>query len=129
MKKIGCTTPFQEDKSHICTNESLGKKALEIYEEVYQNPKKGVYNPKCMYPCKFLSNFGTVTLSSFMNQHTMTRKVFYFSQHNQSFKSVHTYKALDLFAALGGYIGVFLGVSLLHLKNLISYVLDKVLHN
>ena len=50
MAKYGCTTPFGPDKTHICTNQTLGKDALKIYQTVWKT-----LNTRCSKsPCRVI---------------------------------------------------------------------------
>ena len=113
---IGCTTPFVEDKSNICKNQTLGKKAIDIAQKLYKDKV-------CAYPCKYLTNFGITSAPSAYPKTPgiKSKNVFLFGEYGQSYKAMYTYTSLDLFAALGGYIGVFLGVSLFNIKDLIHF--------
>lgn len=44
----------------------------------------------------------------------------------QEVKTMYTW--IDLFAALGGYLGSFLGVSLFHLRDGFAFILRKVIN-
>ena len=119
MEKVGCTTPFVQDLSKVCKDVSKEKEAMEIYDKIYMNPP-------CLYPCKYLSNFG-LTFSPFKKDEEKGKETFYFLRYTQKYKSVYTYNLLDLFAALGGYIGFFLGFSIFHLRDAISKLIHKLI--
>ena len=114
LKEVGCTTPFDLDRSQVCTNATKGKMAIELYY-------KYNLNSTCLYPCQYLSDFSFTTAEGHTNW-------FLFSEFGQVHETRLTYTELDLLAALGGYIGLFLGVSLFHLRDGIIYVIRKIIH-
>ena len=47
MRKLGCTTPYGENKNHVCTEQNSSKMALEMYLQLM-----GTEN-SCLKPCSF----------------------------------------------------------------------------
>ena len=113
--KLNCTTPLHLNKSQICKTPKLGFEANRIHERLLRNNS-------CLYPCKFLSNF--VVSKSY--RHSSGNVALRFKPYVQNFKAHHTYTGLDLFAALGGYMGLFLGVSVFHIKDAIVVLIQKI---
>ena len=109
--KFGCTTPYGNIKKDICTNSTIGKLIAE----------RSGYKPACKHPCQYLGNF---ELSSKIAIPGMTK--LWFKKYVQVFETKYTYSLLDLFAALGGYLGSFLGVSLFHLRDGLAYLIKKL---
>ena len=48
MEKFGCVTPFGYNKTNICTNTTLAKKAHEYYEQSFKT-----YSENCLNPCTY----------------------------------------------------------------------------
>ena len=113
LKEIGCTTPFELDRSQVCTNATKGKMAINLRN-------KYSLNHTCLYPCQYLSDFSFTTAEG--------GNWFLFSEFCQVHETRLTYTELDLLAALGGYIGLFLGVSLFHLRDGIVFLIRKIIH-
>ena len=116
LEKIGCTTPFGNDLENICWNSTKGEQALKLFVDMNMNPRD------CLYPCKYLSDFG-LTYSPFDMIQDRGRNVFYLRTTVPTYESEYTYTVLDLFAALGGYIGFFLGFSIFQVKDVIIKLL------
>lgn len=112
--KLNCTTPFHMDRSRICTNDSLGWAAINLHTDI-------MYNNSCLYPCQFLSNF-VVTRSGTKSDQT----VFRFKPFVEKYEARYTYGVIDLFAALGGYIGLFLGFSLFQIRDGIVAIIKMI---
>ena len=119
LEEVGCTTPYGNDLENICETEEKAKKAWAIYKE--EN-----INISCLYPCTYLSNFSRK--KSVIAAKNGTRDLYIgYGEYIQKNVSSCTYSGLDLFAAVGGYVGLFLGISILHISDCFSLVLRKLL--
>ena len=121
MNKIGCTTPFGPNKDFICTNQTLGMEALKLYTNTFD---KHLHN--CKDPCSYVTTRLIKTneqLQSYVNK----RKVAQFRIHTQENIKVvgahYLYSGLSLIAEIGGYVGLFLGVSVIQINKIIEKAL------
>lgn len=114
QKEFGCGTPFGSDKTKLCKLQVDHEKYLEVSSRVH-------LNRSYLRPCKFLSGFDLAEKKAFEDGW----HVFTFSAYLQRFESRIAYQIVDLFADLGGYLGIFLGTSLFQLKDLLSYLINK----
>ena len=117
MEKVGCTPPFVKSLDNICNNQESAKKAMEIY-------KQENVNSSCLYPCHYLSNFDISTIS--WESHTNREFGIFFKRFVQMNASKCTFSGLDLFAAVGGYIGLFLGVSIFNLRDGVAFIIRRM---
>ena len=116
MNEIGCTTPYGLNISKLCRDEKQVQKSLQILRRVMRNHS-------CDYPCDFLSNFSVNQVKGdILGTHFINLKEFI-----EKRESTFTYGWVDLFAALGGYLGSFLGVSLLHISDGFTFLLRKTI--
>ena len=123
MESLGCTTPYLTDKSNICTDQEKARKATELYV----NLKDDLFNDRievCPKPCENLMiDFGrlseTETDTPESELHIHLRKFIKVSTVS------YTYKGLELFAEVGGYMGLLLGISLSQLPGLIADMVQK----
>ena len=107
MDTIGCTTPFGRNKSLICTEPSKAIKAKEMYQKYFYHGSKF-----CLNPCTF-----SRMRASILHQNTSevrSNGVIYINLDDEISVSASyfTYTALSLIAEIGGYVGLFLGISL-----------------
>ena len=123
LATVGCTSPYATNKSKICTDAYNGKTASNIY---LKNMISGTKNNEgCYYPCVYLKVSSTV---SSKDLHIPERAFvdFDFEELIQETKSYYTYSGLSLIAEIGGYVGLFLGISVNQMPNLLE-ILDAIL--
>lgn len=117
MEKVGCLTPFQNQNEKICTNPENARLAYEVYS-------KSMMNHSCMYPCQHLSS---LTINRVKEMGGSAGVLWLgFRKYIQVHESKLIYTALDLFAAVGGYVGLFMGISLLHFRDVLVKFLQKL---
>ena len=122
MEELGCTSPFGQNHENICTNQEKGKIAMQTSSKDRHESKK------CKYPCTFLkikvieNGKGSLKTS---NTWTLTLR---FLKYIRVTTSYYSYKELELLAEFGGYIGLFLGVSIFHLKDALKIFFKMFLH-
>ena len=113
LKKLACQTPFGPKRNQTCTELEKMREAVRIHDQV-------MMNSSCLYPCQYLGNFYISKNIEPAGQH-----LFLFKRFVQKQETKPTYSSIDLFAALGGYLGSFLGISLFHLKDCFAFFLKK----
>ena len=115
IAKYGCTPPVGINLNKICTNSSIGKKAKKFYDKIY---KRWFTIKNCPYPCSF-------TKIEFRNGFNLNQSVvkLSFNKFIKTTTAHFPYGQLELLAEFGGYVGLFLGVSIFHLRQ----VFDKIL--
>ena len=119
MKEFGCTPPFFENKENICTNETISKQVLEVWSS-----KK--YFTNCSDPCKemLVSTTWLKNKDQKVNYHLQAG--IYFQHRVKVMKSFYAYSGLSLIAEIGGYFGLFLGVSINQITYLTSFIHERV---
>ena len=118
MKKFGCTTPFGLDKTSICLNKTIGGQARLFYDEQILTDS---YPQICPNPCSTLTPTFSITSRS---DNAWSSKALLSIEFPTEVKVIQAYPAytfLSLIAEVGGYVGLFLGISVLDLKGLFSY--------
>ena len=120
MDKIGCTTPFGVNLDHICKDLNKSKKAKELYDLLrYRYHKIN----DCPYPCQFIkSSLVPSRGRSFSNTTTLG-----FDKFVKVTKAEYSYTELELLAEFGGYVGLFLGISVFHVSQVVDKILDKLM--
>lgn len=118
MEKLGCTSQWDETNlEDICLNEESIKNSYQISLKTWN------YNGSCLYPCSFIMPPLLMTTST-QQQYTDDTSTLElkFSEKVQIFESVRTYSTLSLIAEIGGYVGLFLGVSIYQLTGVVDFI-------
>ena len=113
MDKFGCTSPFGNNVDNICTDAVIGKQALELFERL---SNKRYFMPECPYPCKFVKLL-VISVKGRGNENTLKLD---FNQYIKVTEAYHSYTELELIAEFGGYVGLFLGISVFDINQVFS---------
>ena len=123
MKKVGCATPFGYNRSNICTDSNKAAKAMELYSKIrgeWYTSKEII--DKCPNPCQFLR----IRLNSEPYMHMRNTASIKFDKLVQVTESSVSYKELELLAEFGGYVGLFLGISFVHIGEVFESILQYI---
>ena len=118
MNELGCTTPFDsKDHSNICKDDRSFT-AMKNYQNVSQlGLEEG-----CKFPCNLLK----MSIQKNFDEHN--EELFILKLGFQKFIKVtnayYSYQGLELIAEFGGYVGLFLGVSIVSLKDVFKYLIN-----
>ena len=109
MKNIGCTSPWTINKSQICSNQLKAIKATELYDWYFNHG-----STKCPEPCTFTRVRASITHSTTNQSNIIQQNRIYINLDDKVglYESFFVYSGLSLIAEIGGYVGLFLGVSL-----------------
>ena len=119
MDKFGCTTPFGHYLNNICTDNTTGQHALELFDTL---SRKRYFIEECPYPCQFVK-LSVVYLRPRGNKRYFKMD---FNQYVKVTKAYFSYTELELIAELGGYVGLFLGISVFDINLIVSKILNYV---
>ena len=104
------------DMKEICTDQNRSQKAMALYKNLFA---KRFTIKECPYPCTFTKTFYRENNALYIGDVSMT-----FSKLIKTTKARYSYRELELLAELGGYVGLFLGISVLSLKDLLAKFLQ-----
>ena len=127
MEKIGCVTPFGITKDNICKDPAKSKEAFKLFSEyrIYGSSNKSL---ACLKPCSFLN----IKLSK-SNENSSEKKdgrlIFFFKEFIQETSSYYSYGSREFIAEIGGFIGLFIGVSIYQLADLFENIIRKLNSN
>ena len=88
---------------------------MKFYQDQHYNNIK-----ECPYPCKYTR----IQMGSKSNDDIMQ---FEFNKFIKTTKSRYAYRELEFLAEFGGYVGLFLGISVFHLRELFQGLIHIVL--
>ena len=121
LQEVGCTVPFFKNKDHICNDVEKAEKALEFYKTKMQMSDY----KECLKPCHYLKAY--LILSQHIENQEYRNAILKFGDDGvQVTSAFEAYGELSLFADIGGYVGMFLGLSFSQLSELSNYVLSKL---
>lgn len=123
MKYFNCTTPFGINQDHICTSqdEEFTKKVSGFF---YTNLTLNGFNiSECPYPCHFQKFRILREFYSEASGGNGINVTLLFDQLVKVTRAYISYTELELLAEFGGYVGLFLGISICHL----TFAFDKLL--
>ena len=120
IDKVGCTTPFGHDKSQICRQEDDARKAFEIFaNEIF-------LESNCSNPCSLFSLAISNEEKQSSTNATYENLRIVFPKTIKVYDRSYTYSSLSLLAEIGGYVGLFLGISINQVINLLEYLVAKL---
>ena len=136
LKKFGCTSPFGPNKTKICTKQDEGRKANDIFSAMNKNPIGDCYHP-CNFSTIALSeskskirskSLKNIVLDKMCNSANMESSLveLHFKEIIKFTKAYQAYSPLSLIAEIGGYVGLFLGVSVNMVTNLMEFLFAKI---
>ena len=113
MKTLGCTTPYGRNKSLACKDKCLAEKAVDIFTEISWSE----HNEFCPQSCKYFMISKSNERQS-KTENNATYITLSFTKFIRVSKSDYSYQGLELIAEVGGYVGLFLGISINQLTRL-----------
>ena len=118
-----CTAPFGPHKDKICDDEKNATKVNDLYKKWYS--KSIQVTSGCNKPCSYVTLRTNMIFDREKYHNTIARVQIYFKENITVTKAYHIYSGLTLIAEIGGYVGLFLGISM----NQIGKLLDMFNHN
>ena len=123
--EIGCTTPYNPDKSNICLEQNQANQAMNIFDDItIQNQTKA--RKLCPRPCQqYIIGFSNkeIIWSNSIRPPTLRME---FPKYIRVSSSSYSYTLLELLAEVGGYVGLFLGVSINQISDLLTILATKI---
>ena len=120
MNLFGCTTPFVPNKESICTERQTGRQVLDMYKNRIE---KNSTNTTCLNPCT-LSFQRFIQTKDDLQPYVDKKKASVLkiaSREKIKVMRAHELYLWDsLLGEVGGYVGLFLGVSILQIGDLIN---------
>ena len=120
MKEYGCIPPFFENKENICIDETISKQVWKYWHLTK-------YYTNCPDPCKVMLIRATAERGADEIRKDSRVKLS-FRSRVKVVESYYNYSGLSLIAEIGGYFGLFLGVSInqiTHVTSMTSYIQER----
>ena len=128
LKRFGCITPYHKVKANICTNQTLGLLASNLWKLENRHNTESA----CPLSCEYISiRLGRTSerYSTFLQTNSKTSQLYLrFEQFIKVSRTQISYGGLELLAEVGGYVGLFLGVSIVKVIGLLEVFYNKWKH-
>ena len=124
LENFGCTTPFGLNKTRICSNVTIGRQAYDTYLDAIQTDNY----KSCFNPCTSISISPLTPVISYGYDSDFASVTLFFDEDElvKIYESYYIYSELSLIAEVGGYVGLFLGISVNQVTNLMDFILTKL---
>ena len=127
MDSIGCTTPFGLELDNICNEKNKSSEANQLFRDVFLGTDMQV-GKECPYPCQFLMN--RITTTDYKEENDTDNAIsMEFDKYIKVTTSTYGYTELELLAELGGYVGLFLGLSVFDLRLVFNKIFNIFMPN
>ena len=125
-KQYGCSIPFYQTTNtknvKLCQNATKGAYVNQEFSLLV--PPENLKIKECPYPC---TNLMIKKVNSRISDEKGTRELeLDFNKFTQVITSQYTYTELELLAEFGGYVGLFLGYSVLNLTDAFNFLMKYV---
>ena len=130
MEKVGCRPPnFKfNQKFPNCTSQEEMKKVIELMSDIHETPPGT--SKDYLSPCQQISSLDYDVEKKLRNLGAFTKGLVViikkFPGRFTEFKQVKDYNLESLIGNAGGYIGMFLGFSILQLADLLSFFYNVI---
>ena len=126
MDNLNCSVPWVPQRlGGICNDTKIARQAILLYEQNFQNQRK-----LCPVSCKFANiQTGQATVQPAPEDMNALGEVHISFRKDVKLTQEYLLFSLDaMIGEIGGFVGLFLGYSLLSLSNVIGFFLDKIVH-
>ena len=125
MKLVVQHLKYNPDKSNICLEQNQANQAMNIFDDItIQNQTKA--RKLCPRPCQqYIIGFSNkeISWSNSIRPPTLRME---FPKYIRVSSSSYSYTLLELLAEVGGYVGLFLGVSINQISDLLTILATKI---
>ena len=122
MEHVGCTTPFGLNIDHICLNHNKSMKALELFKSLVD---KSVTIKECPYSCTITKSYTKPGQPRLWYPWQLV--VLDFDKFIKITKARYSYTELELLAEIGGYVGLFLGLSVFDFSKIFNKICEHLM--
>ena len=123
LDEVGCTSPFGSDTDHICRNATQGAMAHKLHYKYFGLYKR--LSPSCKHPCNYVTT--AIVQQDRIEADPSSRVIdITFQDKITVITSQYIYSGLSMVAEIGGYVGLFLGVSINQISDVLNYVILKL---
>ena len=127
IAKLGCGTPYGTyNVSNVCADETKSNEAVRLFGELVS--KVFQLEGLCPYPCKFTRNYFRDRRKLSPGHENSASLFLKFNKFIKISQARYSYGGLELLAEFGGYVGLFLGISVFHLSQAFEKIVQVISH-
>ena len=126
LDKVGCTTPYGPNKNQTCSNTADGNDSYQIYHDegtMFWDSSNS--SKECLNPCSIFT-FSIEESAKLFKTNNNSIIDISFEKFIKVTKEYYIYTGINLIAEIGGYVGLFLGISINQVINLIDFIVAKI---
>ena len=117
MKEYGCTTPFGQLKDNICQDPTIGMKVFSL-----QKPFIDKHRGDFEIPCVLINSQAIIAKHQINPEKPNRTKLnILFQDKIKVTRQFYVYSGLSMMADIGGYVGLFLGISINQIPALFDF--------
>ena len=121
LKEYGCTSPFGLNLDNICKDPNIGLNYISQDMMDFENVKYPHHN--CSHPCTYMK---VKSIESHIDLDGSSNMLYLnFQGAVTVMRSQYSYNMLSMIAEIGGYVGLFLGYSVLQISGLLELAIFK----
>ena len=117
MDRLGCGIPIGFNIDNICTDQNKSIASMKLHKKLVS---KSFTIKNCPYPCRFTKTYfrDKTRIDAELDEENPNplNLYFIFNKFIKVSKARYVYRELELTAEFGGYVGLFLGISVFHLR-------------
>ena len=120
MKELNCVVPFTKtsENNNICVNKSQTE--VDEIMLAFKNSSLKTATGTCMSPCTSMDIFFGVLFDDAIRNDGKSFLRVYFKSTIKSQQTIYDYTLLSLLAEIGGYTGLFLGISVANITTVLE---------
>ena len=126
LSVAGCVVPWvqRNETEKICMDEANATIAENVYQDIKK--KNLIDNEDAPAPCEYLETSLEVLKTEINSEGDYKKLHVHLRPVAKMIEQVDGYTFLSFLAEVGGYLGLFLGMSIYHLADFISYCMDHM---
>ena len=121
ITEVGCNVPYGYKIDNVCKDKHHANEAMLLRHKLI---KETFLIKTCLYPCRFTRTYFRDRAKLEQGNPNPSSLFLKFSKFIKTSKARYAYQELELIAEFGGYVGLFLGISVFHLRQAFEKIVE-----